>query len=114
MATFVLIPGAGGAAWYWHRLVPQLCERGHDAVDGGLPAGDDTAGLAQYADAVIEAVGDRTDLVVVAQSMRGFTAPIVCERVLVDLLVMDGARRRPYAISRWRVSTMPAIASTRQ
>jgi hypothetical protein len=22
--TFVLIPGAGGSAWYWHRLVPEL------------------------------------------------------------------------------------------
>ena len=22
MATYVLIPGAGGRAWYWHRLAP--------------------------------------------------------------------------------------------
>jgi hypothetical protein len=22
--AFVLIPGAGGAAWYWHRVVPLL------------------------------------------------------------------------------------------
>jgi hypothetical protein len=23
MASFVLIPGAGGMAWYWFRVVPQ-------------------------------------------------------------------------------------------
>lgn len=23
MATYVLIPGAGGSAWYWHRLVAE-------------------------------------------------------------------------------------------
>lgn len=22
MSKFVLVPGAGGAAWYWHRVVP--------------------------------------------------------------------------------------------
>ena len=24
MATFVLVPGAGGAAWYWHRVIAEL------------------------------------------------------------------------------------------
>jgi pimeloyl-ACP methyl ester carboxylesterase len=56
------------------------------AVD--LPADDDSAGLAEYADVVVEAIGDRTDLVAVAQSMAGFTAPLVCDRVRVDLLVL--------------------------
>jgi hypothetical protein len=91
MATYVLIPGAGGHAWYWHRLVPELQARGHDAVAVELPAGDDAAGLAEYADAVCAAIGDRPDLVVVAQSLAGFTAPIVCERVRVDLLVLLNA-----------------------
>ena len=91
MATFVLIPGAGGNAWYWHLLVGELAGRGHDAVAVDLPADDDTAGLAEYADAVVDAIGDRTDvsdLVLVAQSMAGFTAPLVCDRVRVDLLVL--------------------------
>ena len=34
---FVLIPGAGGAAWYWHRVVPELRARGHEAVAVDLP-----------------------------------------------------------------------------
>ena len=88
MTTFVLIPGAGGNAWYWHLLVDELTDRGHDAVAVDLPADDDTAGLAEYADVVVEAIGDRTDLVLVAQSMAGFTAPLVCDRVRVDLLVL--------------------------
>ena len=91
MATFVLIPGAGGMAWYWHRLAPELRERGHDVVAVDLPADDDSAGLSEYADTVVNAIGDRTNLVLVAQSMAGFTAPLVCERVPVDLLVLLNA-----------------------
>lgn len=91
MATYVLIPGAGGLAWYWHRLVPELSRRGHDVVAVNLPAGDDSAGLAEYADTVIDAVGDRTQLILVAQSLAGFTAPLVCERLPVDLLVLLNA-----------------------
>lgn len=89
--TFVLIPGAGGLAWEWHRLEPELRDLGHDVVAVELPAGDDSAGLAEYADAVVGAVGDRTGLVLVAQSFGGFTAPLVCERVNVDLLVLLNA-----------------------
>jgi pimeloyl-ACP methyl ester carboxylesterase len=91
MTTYVLIPGAGGDAWYWHLLEAELSERGHEAVAVDLPADDDSAGLAEYADAVVGAIGDRTDLVLVAQSLGGFTAPLVCERVAVDLLVMLNA-----------------------
>lgn len=91
VSTYVLIPGAGGDAWYWHLLEPELRARGHDVVAVDLPAGDDSAGFAQYADAVVEAISDRTRIVMVAQSLGGFTAPLVCERVPVDLLVMLNA-----------------------
>jgi hypothetical protein len=47
-----------------------------------------SAGLSEYADAVVDAVGERAGLVVVAHSLGGFTAPLVCARVLVDLLVL--------------------------
>jgi pimeloyl-ACP methyl ester carboxylesterase len=91
MATFVLIPGAGGEASYWDLLVDELTARGHDAVAVDLPADDDTAGLAEYADVVVEAIGDRTDVVLVAQSLAGFTAPLVCDRVSVELIVLLAA-----------------------
>jgi pimeloyl-ACP methyl ester carboxylesterase len=91
MSTFVLIHGAGSEAWYWHRLVPELGARWHDAVAPDLPCDDDSAGFPEYADAVVDAVGDRTDLVLVAQSLGGFTAPLVCERVPVRLIVLLAA-----------------------
>jgi pimeloyl-ACP methyl ester carboxylesterase len=91
MMTYVLIPGAGGSAWYWHRLVPELQQRGHDVVAVDLPAGDDAAGLTEYANAVVDAVGDRTELIVVAQSMGGFTGPLVCNRLPVHLLILLNA-----------------------
>jgi pimeloyl-ACP methyl ester carboxylesterase len=88
MATFALIHGAGDVGWYWHLVEAELGKRGHDVVAPDLPCDDDSAGLSEYADTVIEAIGERTDLVVVAQSLGGFTAPLVCERVPVKLLVL--------------------------
>jgi pimeloyl-ACP methyl ester carboxylesterase len=88
MATYVLIQGAGDVGWYWHLEEAELRARGHDVVAPDLPCEDDSAGLPEYADAVIEAIGDRTNLVVVAQSLGAFTAPLVCGRVAVDLLVL--------------------------
>ena len=91
--TFVLIPGAGGSAWYWHLVVSILKQRGHEAIPVALPAADDTAGLPEYAAAVVRAIGDRDPLrvILVAQSMAGFTAPLVCDQVSVALLVLVNA-----------------------
>jgi pimeloyl-ACP methyl ester carboxylesterase len=88
MATYVLIHGAGDVGWYWHLVEAELNARGHHTVAPDLPCEDDFAGLPQYADTVAEAIGERTDLVVVAQSLGAFTAPLVCHRVRVDLLVL--------------------------
>ena len=88
MATFVLIHGAADSGWFWHLVEAELRGRGHDVVAPDLPCDDDSAGLAEYADAVVGAVGDRTGLVVVAQSFGGFTAPLVCAQVPADLLVL--------------------------
>jgi pimeloyl-ACP methyl ester carboxylesterase len=84
LATYALIPGGGGDPWEWHRLVPVLASRGHAAIAVRLPAEDDTAGWCEYADAVVDAIGDRDDIIVVAASMGGFTAPIVCTRRRAD------------------------------
>ena len=91
--TFILIPGAGGNAWYWHLVAPRLEQRGHDAVPVELPAADDSSGLPEYAAAVIHAIGNREPrrVVLVAQSLAGFTAPLVCKQVPVALLVLVNA-----------------------
>lgn len=89
MTTFVLIHGAGDGGWYWHLVEAELRAHGHDVVAPDLPADDETAGLDDYADAVVEAVGDRRDvLVVVGQSFGGFTAPLVADRLSADVLVL--------------------------
>jgi len=91
--TFILVPGAGGSAWYWHLVVPRLEQRGDEAVAVPLPAADDAAGLPEYADAVIRAIGHREPrrVVLVAQSLAGFIAPLVCKQVPVALLVLVNA-----------------------
>jgi pimeloyl-ACP methyl ester carboxylesterase len=87
-ATYVLIHGAGDSGWYWHLVDRTLRERGHDVVVMDLPVDDDEAGLSDYAAVVVDAIGGRRNLVVVAQSFGGYVAPIVCTRVAVSLLVL--------------------------
>ena len=88
MSTFVLIHGGGDVAWSWHLLAAELQARHHDVVAMDLPCDDDRAGLAEYTDTVLEAIGDRRDLVVVGHSLGAFTAPLVCARVAADRLVL--------------------------
>ena len=92
MATYVLIPGADGRAWYWHRLAPRLRERGHEVVAVDLPVTDPAAGLEDYAAAVTKAIGERRhELILIAQSLAGFIAPLVAGRVPVALLILLNA-----------------------
>ena len=88
MAAFALIHGGGGSAWDWHLVVPELRERGHDAVAVDLPSEDGSAGWEEYSHAVVQAVGGRRNVVVVGHSLGGFTAPLVCARISVDFLVL--------------------------
>jgi pimeloyl-ACP methyl ester carboxylesterase len=95
MAAFVLIHGAGSDSWYWHLVVPELQARGHDVVAPDLPCDDDSAGLGEYTDAVVDAIGGWAarpdDLILVAQSLAGFTAPLVCARVPVQMMILVAA-----------------------
>jgi pimeloyl-ACP methyl ester carboxylesterase len=91
MATFVLIHGGGDVGWSWHLVEAELRRRGHDVVAPDLPCDDDAAGLEDYADAVVDAIGDRRDLVVVGHSYGGFTAPLVADRCSVDELILVSA-----------------------
>ena len=91
MSTFALIHGAGDVGWSWHLVEAELRARGHGVVAPDLPAGDDALTLDDYADAVVAAVGDRPDLVVVGHSFGGFTAPLVAARRPVRALVLVAA-----------------------
>lgn len=89
--TFVLIPGAGGAAWYWHRVIPLLREAGHEAIAVDLPGDDPQAGLPEYARLVSAAMDGRPDVVLVAQSLGGFTAPMAAATNPVSAIVFVNA-----------------------
>lgn len=95
MSTFVLLPGAGSTSWYWHRVEPLLRDLGHHTIAVDLPSDDDSATFETYADVTIAAIGDRAttddDLVLVAQSLAGFTAPLVAARVPVRMIVLVAA-----------------------
>ena len=88
---FALLPGAGCEPWIWHRVVPELQQRGHDAIAVRLPYDDQRAGLSEYADAIASAIGAREDAALVAQSIAGFVAPLVCTRLPVRLLTLVNA-----------------------
>ena len=84
--TYALIPGAGGSAWYWHRVTP-LLDPTRIAVD--LPADRRLRGsdhLRRHGRRRGSAVSD--PLILVAQSMGAFTAPMVALRVPVASIVL--------------------------
>lgn len=95
MRTYLLISGAGGDAWYWHRVVPLLEAAGHRAVAFDLPTSDeDDAGLDAYVAAALAALGDPAghgEVVVVGQSLGGFTAAVVADRIGAAGLVFVAA-----------------------
>src|SRR3954452_12711329 len=91
VATFALVHGGGGSAWDWHLVVPELRERGHEPVAVDLPSDDESAGWSEYGQAVADAIGGRRDVVVVGHSLGGFTAPLVCALVPVDLVILVAA-----------------------
>jgi pimeloyl-ACP methyl ester carboxylesterase len=91
MTTFLLLPGAGGEALYWAPVTDLLRRTGHEAIALDLPADDPEAGLTAYAELAEAAVTGRTDVVLAAHSMGGFTAPLVAARVPLRGLVLVNA-----------------------
>lgn len=85
---YLLIPGAGGRAWYWHLVARRLAERGHQAVAVELPADDDSKGLSDYAQAVFDAMESTGDVVVVAASLGAFTAALVAGPLRATAVVL--------------------------
>src|SRR5438874_1343701 len=91
MTTYLLVPGAGGEDRFWHRLVEALRQRGHRGIAVALPAADESAGLAAYADAIVAAGEGAGPVVLVAQSMGGFSAPLAVDRLDVERIVLLNA-----------------------
>lgn len=94
-ATFVLVPGAGGAPWSWSRLTPLLEAAGHRCVVVDLPGPDPTVDLDGYVALVVDAVRSAREspgpVVLVGQSFGGFSASAAALREPVDTLVLLNA-----------------------
>lgn len=108
--SILLVPGAGGSSWYWHLVVPLL----DDAVAVDLPAADESAGLADYADAIVAAGRGLSDVTLVAQSMGGFSAPLAVDRLDVRRIVLVNAMipRPGETAGDWWANTGQGAAAT--
>jgi pimeloyl-ACP methyl ester carboxylesterase len=89
--TFVLVPGAGGSAWYWNRVVPLLEAAGHRVIPVELPAADDSATLGDYAATIGAAGQGSSNIVMVAQSLGGFSAPMAVDELGAQELIFVNA-----------------------
>jgi pimeloyl-ACP methyl ester carboxylesterase len=87
VATYVLIHGASDS-FSWHRVIPLLQDRGHEVIAPDLPIGEERANFSDYADAVVQALGHQTNVIVVGQAMGAYTAPLIAQRVPVELIVL--------------------------
>jgi pimeloyl-ACP methyl ester carboxylesterase len=88
VTTFALVHGAWHGAWCWEPLARELEVRGRHAVAVDLPSDDPTAGCAEYAQVVVDAVRDVEGPVdVVGHSLGGLTIPLVAAARPVRRLV---------------------------
>jgi pimeloyl-ACP methyl ester carboxylesterase len=84
---YVLIHGSWLGKFCWVEVVAMLEKLGHTALTIDLPAhGEDptlpeNASLDGYSDAVIAAMGDRTDVILVGHSMAGVVISVVAEAI---------------------------------
>jgi pimeloyl-ACP methyl ester carboxylesterase len=92
VTDFVLVPGAGGSAWFWHRVVDELDRGGHQSVAVELPGPDPEQGLGRYRELIVQAGAElNAPMVLAAQSLGGFSAPLACDALQVERLVLVNA-----------------------
>lgn len=91
MTTIGLIHGGGDSGSNWQLVSERLRALGHHPIAVDLPCDDATAGWTEYADSAVRALRGHDGLLLVAHSLGGFTAPIVCERLRVRALVLVAA-----------------------
>ena len=85
---FLLIPGAGADSRVYRPTIEALNGLGHDAIAPALPLEDPEATPSDHADAAAGAVPAGHEVVVVAQSLGAFTAPLVAARIAVARLIL--------------------------
>ena len=91
MTTFALVHGAWGSGWHWASIPERLRAAGHEAVAPDLPCDDPDATFDDYAQVVLDAIGDADDVVVAGFSLGGLTAARVAVRRPVRELIYVAA-----------------------
>jgi pimeloyl-ACP methyl ester carboxylesterase len=85
--TYVLVHGAWQAAWAWDHVRSKLGAQGAEVIVVNLPShGDDqtpvtAVTLNMYRDAVVSAIGDRKDVILVGHSFGGTVISTVAEAI---------------------------------
>lgn len=90
-STYVFVPGAGGAASFWDLVRERLARRGVQSVAVSLPGADPAKGLPEYVDLVVEAAEQFDDVVLVGQSLGGFSASWAAEKIRPRELILVNA-----------------------
>ncbi|MBE9170387.1 alpha/beta hydrolase [Pleurocapsales cyanobacterium LEGE 06147] len=84
---YVLVHGSWMGKFCWSEVTPRLEDKGYTVISLDLPAhGDDTTSpesvsLDSYRDAVVEAIGERHDIILVGHSMAGMVISGIAEAI---------------------------------
>lgn len=89
--TYVLVPGAGGAASYWNLVRERLAAHGVPSTAVALPGPDPESGLPEYVDLIVRAAEPLDDVVLVGQSLGGFSASWAADLIGPRELVLINA-----------------------
>jgi pimeloyl-ACP methyl ester carboxylesterase len=89
--TYVLVPGAGGVASFWDRVRRELDAQGLASTAVDLPGDDATKGLPEYVDLIVDAAAGLDDVVLVGQSLGGFSASWAADRLPASRIVLLNA-----------------------
>lgn len=89
--TYVLVPGAGGDASYWDLVRRELDSQGLANVAVDLPGDDATKGLPDYVALIVDAAAGLDDVVLVGQSLGGFSASWAAHRLPASRIVLLNA-----------------------
>jgi pimeloyl-ACP methyl ester carboxylesterase len=90
VTSFAFVHGSWHDPWCFDTLREVLAGEGLESVAPDLPVTDPAAGCPEYADVMAEAIGDARDVVLVAHSSAGLTAPLVAERRQLERMVLLG------------------------
>jgi pimeloyl-ACP methyl ester carboxylesterase len=85
---FVLVHGSWHGPWVWERVGAVLRDRGHDVVAPTLPTDELTTTWQDYADEILDAMGNRAEeAVLVGHSLGAVPVAIAASRAAPRLVV---------------------------